>query len=67
MRRNRLDINRATIYNNDDYEADGRDFLSTTILERDDGPSTINTGLLDQDGNPITRRRERKRIGFVNF
>jgi hypothetical protein len=64
--RNRLDKIRATVYDERDYEADGKSFLSRTVFEEGDSDD-IDTGLLDASGNSIRRSRRKTTIGFVKF
>ena len=62
-----VDKYRAGIYYEEDYEAHGESFLSRTVYESEPGPETVDTGLLDSNGKPITRSREKRTYGYVKF
>jgi hypothetical protein len=57
---------RARPRSSDDYwwDAYGPDMLARTVIEEDE---VFETGILDEEGNPIRARKKKPNIGFYNL
>jgi len=60
----RLDKWRAAYYSSDEFDTDPEDYLARDVLAEDN--HLINTGLLNEKGEPILRPR-RQPVGFIKF